>query len=597
MTKIASLLADFVSDVFTLLPDETENSSVNPFRDHPQIQTIIDSLSRQERHHVALISSLSEKNQSVFMKAIAEHIRDEAVPAPLRKCRILFFDINRLMATSHHQEKNAPAVQALIADANTRILLFTSDKKTVQTLNIESYFSMHPVMEPDTKELTALLKWHRSSLEDFHHTVISDEIILHALTLATHYLPGHSRFDKTWELLDSAAARASLSPHPEEQKQKTAVTPHCLVEVVSNRTEIPITHLQNNPFQARKLVEALKKQIFGQDAAINKMASLLQNACIQLQENTGPLCNFLLAGPSDTGKTAMVYAMAKHLFGSHGAVLRINLNHTTATSLSDIRIAPGSDADPDSDLLSAIQKMPYAILFIEDMDHLDEKTYALIQGIFEHGYVFDDEQNKYDFRHAVVIATTRTATDQINELNAALHPSEHHSKTPDLMQLDLMQLVLNKHLHDAPEQNTSWPAPDELCDMLLPELMKHFPESFLQKFNIIPFIPLDSLATENIIRLKIKRLARHLLGSFNIELSFPPEVIQFLTHEAVLRKSHINSLDKLLEQHLYSLVTHEILLHAEDKNRSKRLLIQLNDSGHLLRCEFMAASEAGIYSL
>lgn len=596
MTTSASIFTEFGSDPVTLWPNDAENT-VNPFQDHAEIPAIIDALSRQERHHVALVSPLSEKIISVFIKAIAEQLQEEAVPASLRNCRILYLDINQLKTASCDPKKIAQDFQTLKADGNVRILTVTPHKKILQRLNIEPYFSIHHLTSPSTKELIGLLKRYRSALEQFHHTVISDEIILHALTLATHYLPGHSRFDKTWELLDSAAARASLPTRHDNPEHKAAVTPLCLAEVVSHSTLIPVTHLQNNPFQAGKLVEALKKQIFGQDAAINKMASLLQNACIQLQDNPGPLCNFLLVGPEDTGKTEMVYAMAKHLFGSHRAVLRINLNPAIATSLSDIRIAPGSDADPEMDLLSAIQKMPYAILLIEELDQLDEKTYAMIQGIFDHGQVFDKQGNPVDFRHTLVIAATRAATDQINELNTSLSPHEHHSKTPDLMQLDLMQLVLNKHLHDAPEQNTHWPLPDELCDMLLPDLIKHFPQKFLQKFNIIPFVSLDTLALENIIRLKIKRLARHLLGSFNIELSYPPEVIQFLAHEAVLRKGSAKSLDKLLEHHLYSLVTHEILLHAEDKNRSKRLLIQLNDSGHLLRCEFIAVNEAALYSL
>ncbi len=612
MTAITtSLFTDFGVD---LSHDNANKNTVSPLKNHPQIPLIIDSLSRYNRHHLAFISHSSDKIHQAFIEAVAEHIQTETTPKSLRNSPVMYFDAMRFLTTSIGKDKMAHDFQTLTAelknknqriifainqldlltmnDSNAihlsqmikeillcdewRIILFISEKNTLKKSTIEHLFSITHLAKLNKDEQITLLKNNCFSLENFHHAMISDEVIHQAYTMATHYLPGDCDFNKTFELLDSAAARANLPDRHEHSESKSVVTPHFLMQVISHSTEVPVTHLQNTQFQAQKFIETLRKNIFGQDAAINMMASLLQNACIKLQDNSGPLCNFLLVGPQDAGKTEMAYAMAEHLFGHRQAVLHVNLENT------------------DTHWLSAVQEKPYAIVLMENMDRMSHETFYLIKDIFTQGYLIDAENNQYDFRHTIIIATTRMASDQMDD--ATLSQSEKHPKT-DLMQLDLMQLVLNEHVHDPLQQNTAWPSPHELCDVLMPKLTEHFPEPLLQTFNIIPFIPLDYAALEKIIKAKIKMLARRLQKSFSIELSFAPEVVKFLAHEALWRKGNSKSLDKLLEQHLYSTVTHEILLHAEDKDRSKRLVIQLNESGHLLRCEFLTSNEAAFYSL
>jgi ATP-dependent Clp protease ATP-binding subunit ClpA len=623
---MTSIFTDFG---FNFLKNDIQTNEDIPFKNHPQIPFIIDSLCRRERHHIAFISQQSDKIHQALLKALAEHISTAPMPKTLKNCRFIYFDAIKFSNSFVSKEKIADDFQALISELKNqqqriifainqidflthddshlsitylnhllkqiathdewRLLTFISEKNSLNKLNIHPLFSVTHLIEPRQDELIALLKIYRTPLQNFHQTIISDEVIVHAYTLATHYLPGHSHFDKTLELLDSAAARASLL-NQDDNPQKTLVTSHFLAEVISHRTQIPITHLHNTQFQVGKFVETLRKNVFGHDAAINSMASLLQNACIKLQDNSGPLCNFLLVGPHDVGKTEMVYAMAAHLFGSENAVLHVNLNRAGYNSLADIKIFPRSNENSETNLLSAISEMPYAIVLIEDIDQVQQDTFGLMKGIFDRGFLLQ-QNNKYDFRHAIIIATTRVTSEQMNNALVAIHPEENTKA------VDLMQLVLNEHVQDSLQQNTSYLSPQELCDELMPKLIEHFPETLLQKFNIIPFVPLDYAAFEKIIRAKIKMLARRLHNSFGIELSFAPEVIKFLAHEALWRKTNIKSLDKLLDQHLYSTVTHEILLHAEDKDRSKRLLIQLNESGQLLRAEFLTSNEAAFYSL
>jgi ATP-dependent Clp protease ATP-binding subunit ClpA len=616
------------SSIFSLFGydvlDTAKKTLAFPLKNHQQLPLMIDTLSRREHHHLALTTTCSEKIKLALIETLAQHLQNENTPKALRDCHFIYFDMNRFvncMIRAEQVEKDfltlanelrgsnkrlifavnqanflrhADSIfmhwfKTILFDDLWRVILFThpQDEPVITAM---SHFYMTNLIEPSKNEFIGVLKAYRLQLENYHQVIISDETVANAFTMAAHYLPGHSRFDKTLELLDSAAARASATER-HDPSHKAVVSSNLLAQVISSWTEIPLAHLASNKFQAQKFVDVIRKQVFGQDTALNFMASLLQNACINLQDISGPLCSFLLVGPSDVGKTATAYAIAEHLFGHKSALLHINFNKSHYKSLDEIKIYPQENNNRHNTLLSAIRQTPYAVVLIEHADQIPADTFDLLKDIFTQGYVFDEQANQYDFRHAIIIVTTHCASEYLTHLSTS-HSARETSKS-----VDLMQLVLNEHIQDHSSQESHSFSPQELSDELLPKLAEHFPSDFLQKLHIVPFTPLDYAAFEKIIRLKIKTLSQRLHVHFGIELSFAPEIIKFLAHEIYWRKANTKSLDSLLDQHLYACVSHEILLHAENKNRSKRLLIQLNDAGQLLRCEFIASNEGNLYSM
>ncbi len=608
----SSIFAQFGHDLLE------KKTLVFPLKDHPQISFILDTLSRVERHHLALITSYSEKISVALLETLAHDLTTTHVPKTLRNCYFIYFDLTHLEQNplSEQQIENdfcaldeelrlkkkrvilsfsqspfnsmlRASLKKRLADDAWRLLIFTQSTSKDVTDN----FSIAQFVYPNTTEILALLKSHRAQLEDFHQVIISDEAIASAHTLAAHYLPGYSAFNKTIELLDSAAARASTISHDDNSAHKPVVSSHLLTQVIANWTQIPLAHLQHNKFQVQKFIETLQKNIFGQDGAINFIAHVLQNACINLPAHSGPLCSFLFVGPTDTGKKATAYAIAEHLFGHKHALLHVNLNQTQYNSLNEIKIYAHDTENYQPTLLSAVNNIPYAVILIEHVDEIPKNTLQLFDDILHQGYVFDAQGNKCDFRHTIIIMTTRFAADYLCQLTTS-EPRPETSKP-----VDLMQLVLNQHVSENPTLYPTNLSAQEICDELLPKLTPCFAENFLRKVHAIPFMSLDYAAFEKIIRLKLKMLIQRLQNNFAIELSFAPEIIKFLAHEAFWRKPSTKSLDNLLNQHLFSCVAHEILLHAEDKNRSKRLQIQLNEDGQLLRCEFITSNETNLYNL
>jgi hypothetical protein len=109
---------------------------------------------------------------------------------------------------------------------------------------------------------------------------------------------------------------------------------------------------------------------------------------------------------------------------------------------------------------------------------------------------------------------------------------------------------------------------------------------------VIPFIPLNRIAIEKVLRLKLRHLGNTLESRYGIELSYAPEVLRFLTHEIIKKQESDNQsidVDKALN-HLYFSVEQAILSQADNKNRPNQLFLQLNETGQLIRCDWLAMS-------
>jgi ATP-dependent Clp protease ATP-binding subunit ClpA len=610
----------------------SEKKPLVPLKDLSQIPFIFDTISRRQHHHVMMHGSSSDKFNQLYLENIAHHLGDENLPKALRDSTFYYLDIAQLIAKAtdcEQIETDFKTVTSALA-ANHKLIILAINQ--IDILGIEpadtiagcigrqlrnllandqwrliavavhqqqAAIAQHPwlknsfsttrLSEPTSADSLAILKTFRDELESFHQVILPDETFAYALSMANHYLSGlQTNLDKALQLLDSGAARASTLEKNEVTGHKPVLTNAILANTVSSWTKIPLSHLQHNKFKAAEFTTGVQKTIFGQDAAIHLIGLAMQYARIKLQIKSGPLCSFLFAGPPNVGKTETAFAIAEQLFGHKGALLRVNLDHTSIpASLSEVKVLAQADETQSPNLLEAIAQSPYAVVLLENINQAPPGTIDLFQDVFSHGYAMDSNGNKYDFRHAIVIITTTLGSERIITLT---QPQPQHDSAQTL---DLMQLVLNEQAQETttPHHQANL-SPQELSEEMMPALETYFSMNLLRQLNIIPFALLDYAGIEKIVRVKLKALSRQLETQFSIELTYSPEVIRFLVQETLWRGETTRPIDKTLEHHLYSCVAHELLAHMDDKNRPKRLQLQLNDAGQLLRCEFLQATEA-----
>jgi len=617
----ASIFANYAKDL--LHPTNIANSN-SKLEYHAQMPLFIDVLRRQKHHHLLLIKSLA----NIFDEAIVQILGKSlsTIPKISQNAYVIYFDVVKFMLSAESidniendfhilcedirtnnkriffvinqlepfllQKKSiilealGKQLKSILTNDKWRVIIltqqYTYENALPENIFLKELFTAIKINEPSETESLAVLKQHCAEIENFHQVVIPDDIILSGMSLANTYFSDSSVPDKALELLDMAASRVDHSSQASSTCPNPTVMNIHLMNVVSNRSFIPLTHLQNNKFQVESLMVALKQNIFGQDQAIENITTFLQNACVKLHKKTGPLCSFMLAGPAHVGKTALVCSLGEQLFGHHNAVLRVNLNKTTHR-LADITINTGLYAEHCMDLFSAIQQTPYAILFFENMEQFSEDLQSIVKNILSYGHISED-MRKYDFRHSIIVISTTVGSEHIIRLVQSI-PEQNR-------QIDLMQLVLNEHIPTTGHPLNQQGLQEKIVEHILPELTGKFSKDILSRINLIPFLPLSFAALEKMIQHTLAVLKKRLEVTFNLELHYAPEIIKFLAQEALWQHSYMNALDKVLERYLYSAVSQALLKYMENKNNKwKRLLLQLNEQGQSLRYEFVMANE------
>lgn len=616
-----------VNKCLTNLSVSVSDDHVLPLKNHPQIPYVLDILGRKEQHHVLLRGPSSPKIQKAFLNSMTAHLNTGNVPKKLLDADVIYCDARRIRGTHENSINVNNALLGLFKEVAThnkliifiindasilqdqdvsntagallrsklfdeqwRLIVLTDNHQQIEMLNNE--FSILRLNEPSDIEMLAVMKSHRQEMENFHHVIIAEDAFQYALSLAKHYLGGKSYLDKAIELLDSAAARAGMleQTKPSTQPFKPILSTMILGHVVANWTRIPLSHLHHNKFKLNKFLNALQQKIIGQDTAINIIGSLLQSTCIKFKEKAGPVFSLLLTGPSGVGKKEFAFALAEYLFSSQEALLHVSLNkHSSVSSLSDVLTIIRSEKTQRVPLLEAIQSKPYAVVLLENFDELSAGMMDLFNDIFMHGYTIDKQGNLYDFRHTIIIVTTTIGADNITRM------MKRNSDSVPAQIMDLMQLVLNENTNYTGSQQ--YLSQQEVREHILPALKTSFPAEILRHIHIVPFVPLDVLTIDRIIRNKLTLLAKSLEEEFGIELSCAAEVIKFLTQEATKINNNAEPIRKIFEQYVHSSIANEILAHIDDKARSRRLALLLNDSGQLLRCEFTHANEPSVYSI
>lgn len=571
-------------------------------KNHPQLPIMLDVLNRKEQHHLLVLSTDSEKIHHAIISSIAAWLRDDMHSNTLRDAECIylaskrsallpdyfknlerdFHQLREKARINHHRivlaisytllsDHFLKLIQPILNDPQWRMIIFTEQKENL--LAFTPYFTQLRLYQPTQSQYITLLNHYKTALEEFHHAQITEETVSTAFALTQKYLPRTDSFHNALELLDSAAARAN-----------EIVTTTTLLHVLSSWTHIPLTCLQNNALHSKKMNDSLQREVIGQDAAITTICNALQRAAIKLREKEGPLCRFLLVGPEGAGKTTTIQALAEYLFGDKNALLMID-THKHYTTMSEITLV---DQNSNLSLLAAIEERPYSLILLENIQHATPATFALFKNIIMQGYAFDQNNKKYDFRHAIIAITTTVGAEHIATLTQAppLHELDKN--------IDLIQLVMNDHPEE-PEPTTQLHlSNEELRQEILPLLENYFSNDILHHLHIVPFLPLDNFMLEKIIRKKVDLLAKKMVNDFAIELAYTSEVIAFLAHEMLLQKSHHASLETLLEEKLYACVSYALWNLQEDNQRG-RLFLQLHDNGQMLKCEMKTMSEKMIY--
>jgi ATP-dependent Clp protease ATP-binding subunit ClpA len=328
---------------------------------------------------------------------------------------ILFIDeIHTLVgagAAGHGTMDASNLLKPALQDGTLRCIGATTWEEFRQTFQrdqaLARRFQKVEVNEPSADETVKIFQGLQERYEKHHGVRYTQPAIRSAVEMADRYLRDRRLPDKAIDLLDEAGAAVAL-------RGSKRVTVPDLEDVLATMAQIPAGKVKGNEReQLQRLEQELKKVIFGQDEAIDRLVSAIKVSRAGLRDPQKPVGNFLLTGPTGVGKTEV----AKQLAETLGiAFLRFDMSeYMEPHSVSRLVGAPPGYVGYDRGglLTEGISKNPHAVLLLDEIEKAHPDVFNVLLQVMDHGTLTDTNGKQTDFRHVILLMTSNVGAREL----------------------------------------------------------------------------------------------------------------------------------------------------------------------------------------
>ena len=265
-------------------------------------------------------------------------------------------------------------------------------------------FQKIDVNEPSVEDAVKILKGLKPYFEEHHDIKYTSDAIRTAVELSARYINDRKLPDKAIDVIDEAGAAQHLMP---DSRRRKTIGAKEIEAVVAKIARIPPKNVSKDDAEVLKDLEAtLKRVVFGQDGAIEALASAIKLARAGLREPEKPIGNYLFAGPTGVGKTEV----AKQLADSLGVeLLRFDMSeYMEKHAVSRLIGAPPGYVgfDQGGMLTDGVDQHPHCVLLLDEIEKAHPDVYNILLQVMDHGKLTDHNGRQVDFRNVVLIMTS-----------------------------------------------------------------------------------------------------------------------------------------------------------------------------------------------
>jgi ATP-dependent Clp protease ATP-binding subunit ClpA len=274
-------------------------------------------------------------------------------------------------------------------------------------------FQKIDVNEPSVEQTVQILRGLKSRFEEHHGIKYSAAALTSAAELAARFINDRHLPDKAIDVIDEAGAAQRILP---KSKQKKTIGKSEIEEIISKIARIPPqTVNQDDRSKLQTIDRDLKNVVFGQDPAIEALASAIKMARAGLGKTDKPIGAFLFSGPTGVGKTEVAKQLA-FIMGID--LIRFDMSeYMERHAVSRLIGAPPGYVGFDQGglLTEAITKKPHAVLLLDEIEKAHPDIFNILLQVMDHGTLTDNNGRKADFRNVIIIMTTNAGAESLQK--------------------------------------------------------------------------------------------------------------------------------------------------------------------------------------
>ena len=286
-------------------------------------------------------------------------------------------------------------------------------------------FQKIDIEEPDIDTTYKILRGLKPHFEKYHNLRYSDKSLKAASELADRYINDRFMPDKAIDVIDEAGAFQRLQP---SSKRKKLIQVSDMERVVASIANVPPKHVTKSDIDSLKsLATNLKMVVFGQDEAIDSLATAIKLSRAGLNESEKPIGSFLFSGPTGVGKTEVSRQLA-NILGIE--LLRFDMSeymerHTVSRLIG---APPGYVGFDQGGLMTeAVTKNPHSVLLLDEIEKAHPDVFNLLLQVMDHGTLTDNNGRKADFRNVILVMTTNAGAQEMARSSIGFSEQNHTS--------------------------------------------------------------------------------------------------------------------------------------------------------------------------
>jgi ATP-dependent Clp protease ATP-binding subunit ClpA len=274
-------------------------------------------------------------------------------------------------------------------------------------------FQKVDVNEPTVEQTVLILRGLKSRFEEHHGVKYSASALTTAAELAARFINDRHLPDKAIDVIDEAGAAQRILP---KSKQKKTIGKSEIEDIIAKIARIPPQSVnQDDRSKLQTIDRDLRNVVFGQEPAIEALASAIKMARAGLGKTDKPIGSFLFSGPTGVGKTEVAKQLA-FILGIE--LIRFDMSeYMERHAVSRLIGAPPGYVGFDQGglLTEAITKKPHAVLLLDEIEKAHPDIFNILLQVMDHGTLTDNNGRKADFRNVIIVMTTNAGAESLQK--------------------------------------------------------------------------------------------------------------------------------------------------------------------------------------